>query len=410
MDLLPFMVQSLTYQGIKQIYYQLKFEKMRMVTNLRVALCTAMAFLLAASTALAQSGQYDWSGVMELGSYPGIKHSLVSVTSPRLMNINVLQVDTTTPNLSFYTTPRSSPWIENVEETQRKTTRTFINESQSTETKVVAAVNAGPWSPWPPVPPDDWNTESPANLSGLAVSEGTLVSPGSGGPSVIVENGGTVSMAATSSGYDISNVQTAVTGFSFVLTNGNPTGGGGDLHPRTGIGLSQDGRYVYLMTIDGRQFSSKGATTGEVGSWMKHFGAHTGINMDGGGSTTMAWWNPDISGSDKSELLNFPVGTACCIPLERTVGNSIGVYYVTGSSIPGDFDGDGDVDGKDFLEWQRGESPNQLSAEDLPLWVDQFGTTSTLSLSATIPEPATLLLAMFGLSAIVINYRRKRMR
>ncbi len=82
------------------------------------------------------------------------------------------------------------------------------------------------------------------------------------------------------------------------------------------------------MTIDGRQLASDGATTSEVGAWLKHFGAHTGINMDGGGSTTMAWWNPDRSGTNKSELLNFPVGTACCFPLERTVGSNIGVYYV----------------------------------------------------------------------------------
>ena len=48
--------------------------------------------------------------------------------------------------------------------------------------------------------------------------------------------------------------------------------------------------------------------------------------MDGGGSTTMAWWNP----TDKaSELLNVPVGYgAYQTNTERCDGNSIGVYYV----------------------------------------------------------------------------------
>ena len=32
---------------------------------------------------------------------------------------------------------------------------------------------------------------------------------------------------------------------------------------------------------------------------------------------------------------------------------------------PDDFDGDEDVDGADFLAWQRGESPNLLSQSDL---------------------------------------------
>jgi pimeloyl-ACP methyl ester carboxylesterase len=39
-----------------------------------------------------------------------------------------------------------------------------------------------------------------------------------------------------------------------------------------------------------------------------------------------------------------------------------------------DFDDDGDVDGRDFLIWQRGESPDALSAEDLSLWQSQYGS------------------------------------
>ena len=273
-----------------------------------------VVFLLVASAALAQSGQYDWSGTMDLGPYSGIKHAFVSVTNPRRMNINALRIDTTTPNLRFFTTPRSSPWVVDSTESIRKTTRKFISESQSTETKVVAAINAAPWTPWPPIPPDDWNTESSANLSGLAVSDGTLVSPGSGAPSLIVQNNGNVSMTNTPSNYDISNVQTAVTGFSWVLTNGNPIGGGGPLHPRTGTGLSQDQRYVYFLTIDGRQFFSEGATTSEVGTWLKHFGAHTGINMDGGGSTTMAWWDPDKRAPTKVNCSIFRLALVVVCP------------------------------------------------------------------------------------------------
>ena len=38
-----------------------------------------------------------------------------------------------------------------------------------------------------------------------------------------------------------------------------------------------------------------------------------------------------------------------------------------------DFDDDGDVDGNDFLAWQRGESPNPLSQSDLDNWQASFG-------------------------------------
>ena len=271
-----------------------------------------------------QVGTHDWSGAVEL--YPGIKHVEVTVASPRKMVINTMQIDIAAPGLRFYTTPRCDPWLENSTETQRKKTRDFIRESQTTDKKVVAAINATAWTPWIS---SEWDLETKVNLLGLAVSEGTLVSGGSGEPSLIVGKNGTISMATTIQSYNISNTQTAVSGFTFCLSEGTPVPSGDDLHPRTGTGLSQNSQYVYFMTIDGRQLASEGATTMEVGSWLKYFGAYTGINMDGGGSTTMAWWDPNASGSDKSKLLNSPRGGGSLIfTTERCVGNNIGVYYV----------------------------------------------------------------------------------
>lgn len=48
------------------------------------------------------------------------------------------------------------------------------------------------------------------------------------------------------------------------------------------------------------------------------------------------------------------------------------------ASNPGDFDGDGDADGNDFLVWQRGGSPNgvpgvSVSAADLIAWQGAYG-------------------------------------
>jgi hypothetical protein len=59
--------------------------------------------------------------------------------------------------------------------------------------------------------------------------------------------------------------------------------------------------------------------------------------------------------------------------------------------LSGDFDGDGDVDGRDFLIWQRGASPNSLSPEDLSDWQAHFGEMSQLSIAA-IPEPSAVIL------------------
>lgn len=72
----------------------------------------------------------------------------------------------------------------------------------------------------------------------------------------------------------------------------------------------------------------------------------------------------------------------------------------------GDFDDDGDVDGQDFLIWQRGESPNPLGSEDLALWRDQFGNTTPLAPSVAAPEPAAGLLIVASMAYLCIVVRQ----
>jgi endoglucanase len=66
-----------------------------------------------------------------------------------------------------------------------------------------------------------------------------------------------------------------------------------------------------------------------------------------------------------------------------------------GPGQPGDFNGDGTVDGRDFLEWQRGNSPDPLSAEDLAIWQQNFGMVPELSSSLAVPEPASCGLVLW---------------
>lgn len=61
--------------------------------------------------------------------------------------------------------------------------------------------------------------------------------------------------------------------------------------------------------------------------------------------------------------------------------------------IAGDFNGDGDVDGSDFLAWQRGY-PGSLTGADLASWQQNFGWGVPAAPNLqTIPEPGTLALA-----------------
>ncbi len=77
--------------------------------------------------------------------------------------------------------------------------------------------------------------------------------------------------------------------------------------------------------------------------------------------------------------------------------------------LPGDFDNDDDVDGIDFLTWQRDESPTSpLSTADLDDWVANFGATSA-SLAITVsavPEPGTLMLLALGSLGLLAQRRR----
>lgn len=73
-----------------------------------------------------------------------------------------------------------------------------------------------------------------------------------------------------------------------MLRNGAITNTWNEAHPRTAIGYSQDKKTAYLIVIDGRQSNySVGTTTGQVAAILKALGAHTGLNLDGGGSSAM---------------------------------------------------------------------------------------------------------------------------
>lgn len=89
-----------------------------------------------------------------------------------------------------------------------------------------------------------------------------------------------------------------------------------------------------------------------------------------------------------------------------------GLLMVTTQDVlAGDFDLDGDVDGADFLTWQRGV-PGTYGAADLADWESNYGagTPAAVNLggaTAAVPEPATVLLAIAGFAGTVVAARRR---
>jgi len=82
------------------------------------------------------------------------------------------------------------------------------------------------------------------------------------------------------------------------------------------------------------------------------------------------------------------------------------------TNIAGDFGGDGNVNGSDFLRWQLGESPGRgldgsLSADDLADWEATFGQAAPLLAGVgVVPEPSSLLLACSMAMAVATRRRR----
>ncbi len=100
----------------------------------------------------------------------------------------------------------------------------------------------------------------------------------------------------------------ALTSFSHNITGYNP---------RSAIGISEDGKTLYLVAVNGRQEESRGMSMTELALLMEELGCHTAVNLDGGGSTNMlasTVWN------EKIHTVNSPTEN-------RKVINSIGLTY-----------------------------------------------------------------------------------
>ena len=58
-------------------------------------------------------------------------------------------------------------------------------------------------------------------------------------------------------------------------------------HPRTAIGLDEDGGRLWLAVVDGRGAHSVGMSLPELTALLHSLGVEDAVNLDGGGSTTM---------------------------------------------------------------------------------------------------------------------------
>ena len=262
---------------------------------------------------------FDWSKAQQL--CPGIVYSKFELQKPRIMKFAAVRVDLHTPGLNFLTPKRPADWGKPMPDypkrpirTERMTCRKFMENAVADGKNMVLTVNASPWGPWEP----PWTHKYGDNL-GLVISEGELVSFANKRATLVQYKDGTVDIANFDKNSDISKIRNAISGFHVTLVKGKIKGGDNPkvLAPRTGFGLSADRRYLYIFVVDGRQPGySMGTTIYEVGETLKYLGAYDGMNMDGGGSTTLV-----IRENGKIRKLNHYRNNS-----ERAVAGSLGIY------------------------------------------------------------------------------------
>ena len=144
---------------------------------------------------------------------------------------------------------------------------------------------------------------------------------------MVVRQGGTVTLMDDVQQLPV-DTRFAVSGSAMVLAYGvvNPPAGDYAQHPRSAVGISEDGRMLMLMAIDGRQEGySRGMSLGELATVMREHGAFHAINLDGGGSTALVLKD---AGDGSFRLLNRPSDRGArdaATPVERPVADVIGV-------------------------------------------------------------------------------------
>lgn len=227
--------------------------------------------------------------------FPGVTLREIRRDQPCPLRIVAAEVDLATEGVSFLVSPGNGdpngdePGDPNGE-TTRQSTLQFLRDCRAQ-----LAINATFFG---------MATIDTDNV-GLVVSAGSPVSPFRGDwPAINIDRRNRVAIVRGEQGaFRVTSpdpnveLHNAVGGSEQIVTDGKPTTSSGAFsttrHPRTAIGYTRDHRLI-LATVDGRQPGiSEGMSLAELAELMIGLGCLQALNLDGGGSTTMAIADPE---------------------------------------------------------------------------------------------------------------------
>src|SRR5262245_30806183 len=260
------------------------------------------------------------SSAAELVDHPflGVTHITRTETSPRAVTMHIVRIDLAIAGIRFRLTPPGGR-----RETVRQTTLAYLDAQQAQ-----VAINGHFFLPFP-------SSDLNAMLIGLGASDGNVFSSFEApvqsyalvtdAPAINIDSSNFASVVhrnpAFADGKHVVEpvvLWNTVAGSAQIITNGvktipfyiDATHPDGLLTPpgpanysnsnswynlinaRSAIGVSQDNRTLFLFTVD-RAGGSLGMSVGEVADILiNDYGVYNALNLDGGGSTTLAMEHP----------------------------------------------------------------------------------------------------------------------
>ncbi len=236
---------------------------------------------------------------------------------PHSMIAHILVIDTKTKDMQFMVTPPDEV-SEGV--LKARTTSQYLEEYG-----LQIAINGDGFFPWWSRGPADYypHIGDPVTPNGLTASRGEVYADGlqdiKPEPTLYISRRNSLIFNRQPN-----KIFNAISGDRMLILGGEIVSDLNNkvLHPRTAIGINKNGRWLYLLVVDGRQpFYSTGATYKELADLLLDFGAYYAMALDGGGSSTMV-----IMGENgESVILNSPIDSY--IPgRERPVADHFGIY------------------------------------------------------------------------------------
>jgi Phosphodiester glycosidase len=253
--------------------------------------------------------------------FQGIAYQREFRSTPRPTVIHIVSIDLKKPGIGIFVTP-GMPTAD-LTETNARTTSEFLKEF-----KLQLAVNANffytcieeaPWDYYP-------RSGDRVNNVGHAISQSKPYSPpdpkfpalcfDANNRAQIIENGscpgGTV--------YGVAGDNVLVKNGKAVVPSQKDIQQD-KAYPRVVAAIDKKGEKLWLIVADGKQrLYSEGLKLSEITEISMQLGADTALNLDGGGSTTLA-----VASPSGAQLLNAPIQNK--IPMkERPISNHLGFY------------------------------------------------------------------------------------